>query len=299
MRTKALFGVSKDTDKKLIIPFGSVIEIESTYQVQGFKTRKKLKTNFILHENLKQRKGVLAPYPENAGTEFLVFDRQNNTFDKHFVDPQSLEKDYDLSEQEYEVLLNFYVEENEGALVIKNEKFLEILDTYFFKKIRSIQHKCVVWRKSIIRIFLPYSNDNKYTNFGKIVTFYKEISLKAGDACLGEIKDSKKVYANPLALDIYLEGLGENGTTDKPTRLLISGTSFEERSSVFTNSSIDSLRDSILDGLPVRGNLNFIFVGKSRNYLKPAVSVNVEGITRSAGGDKKPDFEFEDVEFIF
>ena len=289
-----MFAATNDPSKKVCIPFGSILEITTSYEIPATKTKKRLQSTFILHKNLMKERGTLVDIPETEGIAFKKFDKNNEIFSDSFPDFESVPNDYDLNEEEYNVLKSFYNEDNEGMLIITKNKLIEIFDSSFYNKIRNIRHNSVIWRRSTLSIFLPYTNDYKYTNFGKIMTFYKKFSFKAGDLCFGEVKDSKIVYLSPFVLDVYLNGL-EEGMIDKPNRLFVSGTSFESRNSFYNNKTVDSLKESILNGLPIIKDLKFIYAAKVGNYFKSAASISIEGFVKRSTL-KKENLDYDENE---
>lgn len=284
--TTKMFAAVNDPSRKICIPFGSILEITSSYEIPGTKTKKRLNSIFILHQDLTKKRGVLVDIPESEGIALKKFNQTDDTFTDFLKDYKSVPETYDLTEDEYNLLDNFFTEENEGMLIITKNKLIEILDSFFYKKIRSIQHRSVIWRKATMKISFPYSNDDKYTKMGKITTFYKKLSFKAGDMCFGEITDSKIIYLNPFVLDVYLNDLNEE-MIDKPNRVFVSGTSFESRDVFYNNKNVDSFKEAILNGITVIGNLKFIYVAKAGNYLRSAASISIEGFVKKSNLKKE------------
>jgi hypothetical protein len=306
-----------------VIPYNSIISIETTYQIPGVRTRKKLHVSLqitgrdgLIPENLNNfgapgeilfRKAVqpisteiareLPPPRDQSGeenteapsttqTETLSRDEYIN-YPKIGSTPfiQNDEKFTGLSIDDYNSIKEYRV----GYFVFPHDKLISLLDTKFYNEIKALQNKAIIWRKAVITIYLPcFKCKPGFMSQSTSMTILKSFNYEAGDGCFGTGELVRRVNQNAFVINCYLKQTDESENFNKPNRLLISGTYFEKRSDYFDNAHVDQLRNILVNGFEITENFRFYPVFLGRDYYRFCRRAVIEGISRVAGSKNKP-----------
>lgn len=189
---------------------------------------------------------------------------------------------------------------NKYYFVFNFETFVELLDDKFFKLIRNIQNKGVIWRKTKLKIYDTVQFDSEgFILENDLKSIYDIFEFFAEDQCFGTVKDSRVVNTRAFTINCYLKNKSKEVGINKPNRVFISGTVFSHREEYLNNPHVENLRTILKEGFIISENFGIFPVFKTNSVLRRCKKTSIEGLSRLAGSGGKPaDGDFKDFEIL-
>lgn len=309
MSTSCRFLNSTNESGSFLIPYNSIFDVKSTYQIPGSRVQKTLNCSFLFTSKDGKIDPDLQAYDKN-GVYFCFADTTTFGFASSMAlkPPKPITMDvfgsYDpkvtknISKEHFDILKN--KKHEVGSMDIEYSAFSKILDDNFYSKIRNIQNKGVVWRKCEVTVNLPLSEvkDGSILNSEHIITL-KNRNFLSGDLCIGGFEDSNKVNKRAFTFDCYLKNDNDDSILGKPNRVLISGKIFSKKDEYIENKDVSDIQNVLTNGIEVFPKAFFLPIFKMGNSQRICKKAILEGISRTAGsGDSYSDQDLQNFEIL-